>query len=276
MSNIDMSGRSHEDDSLCGSPGRRAFIGGLAGLAVVNAVSGCASSQANAVVSGGITIDDEVSCGEKLVGPVSEILMEARYIRYAGELDEACRGVPAKAFDTSDYIDKFGKTLDQVELSGVRVSDEYEAAADGLVAEAKSVAPSEENIDIFVKILREVVLNYNRQKDKATYDRLAGTSSKIRKTMDSLEKQMGNIKEALCHYLSVSAMYVRMDGKGASDDFEQFKAQKLANLHRKVWDSVNLHRSMLESHFLLKSILPSGKLLIEEPPVDLELEIDDE
>ena len=268
MGNID--GLSESD--LCDSPGRRAFVAGLA----VGAVSGCASSQANAVVSGGITIDDEVSCGEKLVGPVSEILMEARYIRYAGELDEACRGVPAKAFDTSDYIDKFGKTLDQVELSGVRVSDEYEAAADGLVAEAKSVAPSEENIDIFVKILREVVLNYNRQKDKATYDRLAGTSSKIRKTMDSLEKQMGNIKEALCHYLSVSAMYVRMDGKGASDDFEQFKAQKLANLHRKVWDSVNLYRSMLESHFLLKSILPSGKLLIEEPPVDLELEIDDE
>ena len=245
-------------------------LAGLAGSAVIGDVSGCASSQANAVVSGGITIDDEVSCGEKLVGPVSEILMEARYIRYAGELDEACRGVPAKAFDTSDYIDKFGKTLDQVELSGVRVSDEYEAAADGLVAEAKSVAPSEENIDIFVKILREVVLNYNRQKDKATYDRLAGTSSKIRKTMDSLEKQMGVVG-----FVSLSVCFrnvCRMTGSGAFGNFERFKAQKLANLHRKVWDSVNLYRSMLESHFLLKSILPSGKLLIEEPPVDLELE----
>ena len=264
----------------CSSPDRRGFIVGLAGLAAVSAVSGCAASKANAVVSGGVTIDDEVSCGEKLVGPVGEILGEGEYIRYAGELDEACRGVPEKAFDTSDYIGRFWKTLHHVELTSVRVGDEYELAADGLVAEAKNSVPSPENVTLFRDIMWQVSENYKQKKGKVAYDALVGTAVKIRKTMDSLEKQMENVKAALCHYLPVSAMYVRMTGKGASGDFEQFKAQKLADLHRKVWDAVNLYQSMLGSHFLLKTFLPNGRLLVEEPPVDLELdfgpEIDDE
>jgi hypothetical protein len=275
MRNIDMAGGSSEGGE-CGSPNRRAFIAGLAGLAAVTAVSGCAASKANAVVSGGITIDDEVSCGEKLVGPVSEILGESEYIRYAGELDEACRGVPEKAFDTSDYIGGFGRTLPPDELTEVRVSDEYEAAADSLVAEAKSVAPSKENVAVFRDVIWQVAENYKQKKDKATYDALVGTALKIRKTMDSLEKQMENIKAALCHYLSVSTVYVRMTGKGASGEFEKFKAQKLADLHRKVLGAVNLHRSMLGSHFLLKTLLPDGRLLVEDPPVDLELDLDSE
>lgn len=274
MGNIDRHEGSPEDG--CSSPNRRAFLAGLAGLAgsvVVNGISGCASSKANAVYSG-ITIEDEVSCGGKLVGHVSEILGESDYIKTAGDLDEACScsvDVPPKF----DFVDSVEDMIKPYDLALARVADEVEKENDAVLEGARMACLSQESIDESLKRSSyEAQQAYKAQKTEANYKAVARIGIEIGREISNFSGYLEEVKGVMRAYLAVASRYLRLTSD--SNDFYGLKQCKLADLHRKVGDSISVYQSLLDAHFLLKNILPPSSFMLEEPPVDLELEIDDE
>lgn len=273
MGNIDRHDGSAEDG--CSSPNRRAFLTGVAGFAAsvaVGNIAGCASSKANAVYSG-ITIEDEVSCGGKLVGPVGEILGSSDYVRIAGDLDEACScsvDVPPRF----DFVDSVEDMIKPDDLVLARVADEVEKENDTMLNGLRMVIPSAESLEALKRSSYEAQQAYKAQKTEANYKAVARIGIEIGREISNLSGYLEEVKEVMKAYLAVASRYSRLTSD--SNDFYALRQCKLADLHHKVEDSISVYQSLLSAQFLLKNILPSSSFLLEEPSVDLELEIDDE
>lgn len=281
-----MGNREAGEGSSCESSGRRKFIVGLAalaGLPVIGAVSGCVSSRASAVVDGEM-IEDEIAdvkyCEGKLADSVREILGDAKSVKNASDLDRVCRRGFRKDLSAYEFSDQVRDMLSPDGLATVRIGENLEVDADGKIAEAKSLVPSQEDVDTISRTVNFAGESYAKQKSTVTHQKLIEVSLSVRRAMDSLEKQMENVKEAMRNYLSIATAYMQLTS--SSGDFEQYKLCKLADLHRKVRGSIDVYGVLASSYFVLKTVLPDGKILLEEPPIDsrpsldLDSELDDE